>query len=224
MGLTIRSLDLRYCAGMNAFFSKVAKLGLTPTKLRTFRALGIISMDLLQNFLFTLAGASHLEELSLCLGSAMHPICLHCIEPHAPALKLLILDFRAVLHDVDSAIQYSADQFEDILARFPRLISLGLPLQLKDPVFDRYKRAKFKSQDLHTKALRTLHIRRRCTPWKRFARDAMHAAAPFQRRRSGFTVLLDRGHRLRKMVFSAQAPPRPAAIDTVERENLCTEF
>ncbi|KAK8150614.1 hypothetical protein G3M48_000487 [Beauveria asiatica] len=143
IGPTIRSLDLRYCAGMDAFFFEVARLGLTP-KLRTFRALGIMSMALLQNFLFTLAGASHLEELSLCLGSALHPICLHCIEPHAPALKMLILDFRAVLQDVDSAIQYSADQFEDILARFPRLVSLGLPLQLKDPFFDRYKRAEFK--------------------------------------------------------------------------------
>ncbi|OAA44448.1 F-box domain, cyclin-like protein [Cordyceps fumosorosea ARSEF 2679] len=140
---SIRSLHLQYCAGMDAFFFEVAKLGLTP-KLRSFRALGIMSMALLQDFLFTLADTSHLEELSLCLGAAMHPICLHCIEPHAPALRLLILDFRAALQDVDSAIQYSADQFEDILARFPRLTSLGLPLQLKDPSYDRYRRAEFK--------------------------------------------------------------------------------
>ncbi|KAJ6783281.1 hypothetical protein PWT90_02188 [Aphanocladium album] len=243
---SLHHLGLEYCHGMDAFFCNVVQQDLAP-QLRSLRIVGTMSMAILQGFLVELAKTSRLEELTLCIGSTLHPICLQCIELHASALKLLILDFRAQMHDRSSAMQYSAQQFEDILARFPRLHSLGLPLQLKDPASSRYKRARFQSLDLHKKALNTLHIRLRCRP--RFELDARHVAAAFQRR-GRFTVYIGQGRGLKKLVFDKGtnyeanikhrvgeeneptvastalelATELQAPITNAARESFCTEF
>lgn len=242
LGSQIQSLQLKYCQGMDQFLCRLQDREISA-QLKILRLTGIASVHVLQQFLFQLGKNVCLEELSLCIGSTAHSICLRCIQAHAPALRLLVLDFRYLMQESTTSIPYSLETFQDILQHFPRLESLGLPLDMNDRSAAKYKRLKFKVSHyllgsprsfgltscshsqlsvLRTGTLRTLHIRRHCSPWRRFVNDAKHAAAPF-RRHGTFQVLMDHGARLRKLVYSPETSYFCQATDS-ERQALCTDL
>lgn len=235
---SLRRLQLQYCTGMDSFLSEASRS--QTSKLQSFRVVGEINIALLKHFLLRLSENTHLKELNLCMGEARHSICLRYVEPHARALKHIVFDFRGELRNAKSAIQYSATEFEEILARFPRLESLRIPLQLDDQSPGRYRRAEFKvcsfsppalpntdqNKTLHLQpmALKTLHIRRLCSPYQRFAGDAKHTAAPFQHN-GEFTVFLGLGKRVKKIKFGTNSKLHHTIDATnANKEMLCMAF
>lgn len=237
LGPSVQSMELEYCVGVDHFLRRIATCESLP-KIRSLRLAGSVSVDLLNQLLFRLAQTACLRELSLRIGSASQRICIKCIQPHAPELTRLILDFRQNIIDPRSSVLYGAQELQEILQTFPFLTTLGLPLDLKAKSSGRYRRAKLdvctrplnlnssanllQLSALRKTSLTTLHIRRHCVDWRRHVRDAKHVAAPF-RVKGGFNVFLDHGSRLRKMVFEPETSYFCNATDE-DKQALCAEL
>ncbi|KAL7940391.1 hypothetical protein V8C42DRAFT_356291 [Trichoderma barbatum] len=218
---SVHALELNSCPGANIFLDRLAesrqKIGL-----KSLRLTGNIQPGTIYRFLFSLDSSSKLEELSLRIGSVTECLDIRKIYSSHPNLRILVLDFRESFKDPRSAIKYCLNDLQDIIRLFSSLEYLGLPLNIRDANFSKYKRENYTNSDvLQGSNLKLLHIRGCCVPMRRTLVDAKHIAKPF--RQSGyFRVLLDHGSRLRKIVFGIKAQTFTSP-NQLERYRLYTD-
>ena len=139
---SLRSLELNLCLGLGGFLARIVSHG-PPSSLKSLKIAGNISLTTLGHFVAAVTSKSQLEELSLRIGSVNAYLSTTFIQSLVPGLISLVLDFRQDLYDPRSQVKYNIRDFQNIIRGFPLLRFLGLAVDLRNPKFRRYQRAKF---------------------------------------------------------------------------------
>lgn len=140
----LQSLDLRLCSGSEVFLKRmISKKQFRD--LQVFRLAGHPASKFLHTLLVNLLNAPLLKELSLRAGKIFQPIHLAPYFTRSTSLKILIMDLRQNITVPQTAFKVGPGELQDIIAACPSLEFLGLPIDLRNPRFRRYRRLKFRA-------------------------------------------------------------------------------
>lgn len=133
-----RILELRHCPGSGTFLAQACHANLARY-LQGLTLVGNIALGVIMEFVRCLGPT--LQRLALCLGGVQQLPCLLCVMPKSPGLRSLVLDFRLSLSSAESSWMFSSGDFLKLTKAYPRLETLGLPLDLRDATRRTYTRA-----------------------------------------------------------------------------------
>lgn len=134
---SVYALELNSCSGTRSFLDRLAQ-SRQKIRLKSLRITANLQLTTIYQFLSNLDPSSKLEELSLRIGGVSEYLDMRKI--HYPSLRTLVLDFRKRFNEPRSAVMYCINDLQDIVKSFPSLEYLGLPLNIRDASFAKYRR------------------------------------------------------------------------------------
>ena len=127
----LRRLELKRCPGtgeallnaMSAANLKLKRLSLTILD---------ESHGPVADFLTFLARFGHLDELALLSSGPLGLFPLDSVLLHAQTLRFLVLDSRTFIGDPTTVSRYTIEHLRQLTQSCPRLIALGMPIDLEE--------------------------------------------------------------------------------------------
>lgn len=139
LSVAIRALELRHCPGSEAFLVQACRANLAQ-QLEDLVLVGNTAVWAVMEFVSHLGPA--LRRLALCIGSVGQRPCMQCVTPKSPSLRSLVLDFRVSIRSAAGSWMYSTADFAWLVRAYPKLETLGLPVDLRDTTKRVYTRVK----------------------------------------------------------------------------------
>ncbi|KAK2035938.1 hypothetical protein LZ31DRAFT_601683 [Colletotrichum somersetense] len=219
---SLRSLDLRYCSGAEAFCRRLAAA--IPPDLTDVRIAAHAESGTPDNFTAWLGSARNVEHVALCIGGLSETIPFEQVKGHRPTLRTLVLDPRRNVLDSSSVLKYRPADLREIVEQCASLRTLGLPLDLRDyQCHLRYTRSHQIKRIIPSCALETLHLRGRDHSPQRSRVDAKHLARRFLLRQYSVRVLIGHGRGMNAFTTTDGRTIVSTRLSRREQFQLCAE-